>query len=94
MKRRSRAGSNAFGRARKMCSRRPASPPLGSPCRTARRIGRSGLPGFKCATCGATVRGTYGTPETGTRTADVRYVELRGKQLPCAFGTYSTHVSA
>ena len=62
MKSRSRAGPNAFGRARKMCSRRPASPPLGSPCRSARRIGMSGLPGCMCATCGATVRGTYGTP--------------------------------
>ena len=52
MKSKSRAGPSASGRARKMCSRRPASPPLGSPCRSARRIGMSGLPGCMCATCG------------------------------------------
>ena len=33
-----------------------------------------------------TVRGTYGTPEAGTCTADVQY----GGKLPCASGTYST----
>ena len=36
-----------------------------------------------------TVRGTYGTPEAGTRTACVQCVGPRGK-LPCASGTYST----
>ena len=87
MKSKSRAGPSASGRARKMCSRRPASPPLGSPCRSARRIGMSGLPGCMCATCGATVRGTYGTPP-GTRMAYVQYVEPWCK-LPCASGTYS-----
>ena len=36
-----------------------------------------------------TVRGTYGTPEAGTRTAYVPYWAPRGK-LPCASVTYST----
>ena len=39
--------------------------------------------------CGAMVRGTYGTPEAGTRTAHVHCVPPRGK-LPDAFGTHST----
>ena len=41
------------------------------------------------ATCGATVRGTDGTPEAGTRAPYVQCVEPRAK-LPCASGTYGT----
>ena len=37
---------------------------------------------------GATVHGTYGTPEAATRTPYVQCVAPRGK-LPCASGTYS-----
>ena len=44
-------------------------------------------------TWGATVRGTYGTAEAGTRTAYVQCVGPRGK-LPCASGTYSTQEAA
>eukprot|EP00964_Phaeocystis_antarctica_P118155 scaffold81960_cov57-Phaeocystis_antarctica.AAC.1 len=46
------------------------------------------------AACGATVRGTYGTPGAGTCTACVPYlrpsVSISGSKLPCASGTYST----
>ena len=40
-------------------------------------------------TCRATVRGTCGTPEAGTRTPYVQRVAPLGK-LSCASGTYST----
>ena len=41
------------------------------------------------ATWGATVRGTYPTPEAGTRTPYVQYGGPWGKP-PCASGTYPT----
>ena len=60
---------------------------LGRAVRTAHR----GTTGWEAAheACGATVHGTYGTPEAGARTPYVECVAPRGK-LPCASGTYST----
>ena len=51
-------------------------------------LSANSIPSAGPTTCGATVRGTYGTPEAGTRTAHVQRVGPGGK-LPCASGTYS-----
>ena len=72
--------------ARAACSRARARSRSRSSSRS-RAHGSAGAPpgAGAAAACGATISGTYGTPEAGPRLVRVRRT-YRGK-LPCAFGT-------
>eukprot|EP00964_Phaeocystis_antarctica_P046526 scaffold26907_cov72-Phaeocystis_antarctica.AAC.1 len=78
------------GRTRTVAGARDVPPAVGRGA--APRVRRHGVrPAAQhggMAACGATVHGTFGTPEAGTRTPYVQCVTPRGK-LPCASGTYS-----